>query len=128
MSIWVKVGLIALGGALGALLRTGASELVGAWSQRAWLGTLVVNLVGCLVMGFSRGAVELFDWGSPEARVLLFSGFLGAFTTFSTFKADAVGLWGTGSKLMSIGYLTVSVAGGALFFMLGWWTVSRAAS
>lgn len=127
MSLTVKIAIIALGGALGALARTGTGELMTWLLQRAWLGTFTANMLGCLGMGLARGAVEANDWGSPELRALVFAGFLGAFTTFSTFEADTVGLWQQGSKALAASYMIVSVLGGVGAFCLGWWWMTRGA-
>jgi CrcB protein len=124
------MGLVALGGALGALLRTGISEAVYARAGHdgfAW-GTLIVNLTGCLLIGMARAGVETADWGSPELRTIVFAGFLGAFTTFSTFEADAVTLWQTGQRAMAGVYMGLSVAGGLAAFFIGWFVIARAAA
>ncbi|MFW5967059.1 MAG: fluoride efflux transporter CrcB [Persicimonas sp.] len=126
MTLWLKWALVAGGGALGAVFRTGISEWM---AQRfgdgfAW-GTLTVNLLGCLAIGAARAGVEIVDWASPEARILLFSGFLGAFTTFSTFEADTVSLWRSGEHVTAGLYLGVSVVGGLIAFFIGWLAVAR---
>lgn len=129
MNLWAKVGLVALGGAFGAIFRTGIAEAIYARVGHdgfAW-GTLAVNLLGCFLMGAARGGVEAAGWGSPEMRTIIFAGFLGAFTTFSTFEADTVALWQTGQRTMAGVYLGVSVLGGLLSLLLGWYLVARAA-
>ncbi|MEM1347495.1 MAG: fluoride efflux transporter CrcB [Myxococcota bacterium] len=119
-SVWAKIGWVALGGALGALCRTGAAEFIASRVDRAALGTLAVNLAGCLLMGSLKAAVKHIDWGGPETRALVFSGFLGAFTTFSTFEADTVELWQGGARIFAVGYVGASVVGGVAMFALGW--------
>ncbi len=74
-------------GGLGSLLRYGATQGAVAWYGASWLGTLLVNVVGCFLFGFcyawgARGAV------SPCTRALIVSGFLGGFTTMSAFAGD----------------------------------------
>lgn len=126
MNLWLKIGIVALGGAFGALCRTGLAELMAHRFDRgfAW-GTLTANLVGCLLIGAARAAVEVADWGSLEMRTFVFSGFLGAFTTFSTFEADTVTLWQSGDRLLAATYLGTSVVGGLAFFGLGWFLTAR---
>lgn len=124
-ALGVKIALIATGGALGALVRAGLGGLILARFGHAPLGTLAANLIGCALMGAAKGAVELHQWGSPELRALVFAGFLGALTTFSTFEADGVALWQSGQRALSIFYVTGSVLGGLASFGLGWWLVSR---
>lgn len=127
MNVWVKIGLVALGGALGALARTGISEWIYGRTGHgfAW-GTLAVNLLGCLAIGMARAGVETADWGSLELRTLVFSGFLGAFTTFSTFEADAMTMWNAGERVLAGVYLGGSVLGGLIVYALGWYAVARA--
>ena len=128
MPVWSRILIISLGGALGALARTGTGALVGRWVQQAHWGTLAVNLLGCLLMGAGRAAIEDYGWGSPQVRALVFSGFLGAFTTFSTFEADGAALWRGGAPWGSMLYLGGSVVGGAACFWCGWWIIARGAS
>lgn len=89
---WVAV---AIGGALGSLARHGVNHLVhGQWPlMRFPLATLVVNVIGCFVIGLLAGLVISdrivlrFYW-----REFLFVGVLGGFTTFSTFGLDTLTL------------------------------------
>lgn len=84
--------LIAGAGALGALSRYGVSvwALRVLGSRLPW-GTLLVNVVGCLLLGFLLEASVLLPL-SKEARLALGTGFLGSFTTFSTFGVETVAL------------------------------------
>jgi CrcB protein len=75
------------GGFLGALARYGLSGLVHRQVPLAMFpyGTLVVNLLGCLVIGVVAGLVESRQLFGPEFRAFALIGILGGFTTFSTF-------------------------------------------
>ncbi len=86
--------LIALGAALGA----NARYLISLWAGNRLgtdfpYGTLIVNLTGSFALGFlltlGTGRLQL----SPEARLLLAVGFLGSFTTFSSFAVESLNLW-----------------------------------
>lgn len=95
---------IAIGGAVGALARYG----LGGWVQsRAGFGfpwgTLVVNLLGCLLIGFGVRYLEAVPLG-PEVRALVAVGVLGAFTTFSTFSYETVALLEDGAWGRAAGY------------------------
>lgn len=79
--------LVGAGGFAGAVLRYGLSGLVHR--QVPWttfpLGTLAVNLVGCLAIGVVAGLAESRQLFGPDARTFALIGLLGGFTTFSTF-------------------------------------------
>ena len=86
--------LIAIGAALGA----NARYLVGVWAGNYLgadfpYGTLIVNIIGSFVLGFllTLGTEQLQL--SPEARLLLAVGFLGSFTTFSSYAVESMNLW-----------------------------------
>lgn len=84
---------IALGGALGALLRFWVSNGVHALMGRGFpYGTLAVNLIGSLLMGFLYVMLLERTTLGPEIRAGLLIGLLGAFTTFSTFSIETLNL------------------------------------
>jgi len=87
--------LIGIGGFIGSVLR----YLVSGWVQNLSnsfsfpFGTLVVNLLGCFLVGFLSYFAEERGVFTTEARLLIFVGFLGGFTTFSTFSNETVNLF-----------------------------------
>ncbi|PKN92441.1 MAG: fluoride efflux transporter CrcB [Chloroflexi bacterium HGW-Chloroflexi-6] len=89
-----KFFIIGLGGGLGAILRYILSGLVQNWSKSISFpyGTLAVNLLGCLLIGLLTGLAETRGLFSPEARLFIFVGLLGGFTTFSTFGNETFNL------------------------------------
>ena len=102
--------LVALGGGLGSMLRYGVS--IGAtrlFGLNFPFGTLFVNVTGSFVMGMVIAIIARRFGASPDLRLLLMTGFLGGFTTFSAFSLDAVGLYERGAPVAAIGYVLASV-------------------
>jgi CrcB protein len=112
--------LVALGGAAGSVLRhlTSAAAVVLLGTAFPW-GTLAVNALGSAAIGALAGAG--FE---GQARLLLVTGFLGGFTTFSAFSLEAVGLWERAPAL-AVGYVAASIALGVLGCLAGFWLVRR---
>ncbi len=113
--------LIGIGGFLGAILRYALSDFVQTWSKTSLfpIGTLVVNIVGCLLIGALAQLAEVRDIFTPETSSLIFLGFLGAFTTFSTFSADSLNLMRNGQSLLSYLNIGASVVLGLAAVWLG---------
>ncbi len=118
---------IALGGAVGALLRF----FVSTWIQRRVgsefpAGTLVVNMAGCFLIGLATGLIESRAWFTPDVRLFLLTGFLGSFTTYSTFALDSytlaregAGMSAVGNVLLHLGVGAVALLGGIALARLG---------
>ena len=84
---------IALAGALGTLGRYGLSGVVQRVGRASFpLGTLAVNLVGCLLIGIVMELVREHPMLSPQTRSVLVVGFLGGFTTYSAFGYETTEL------------------------------------
>lgn len=102
---------IAAGGAFGALCRHGVN--IGAVKMLGHgfpFGTMIANILGSFAMGLLIAGFA-HTWQPPEAiRVFLITGFLGAFTTFSTFSLDFVTLAERGQYTSATLYLGASVA------------------
>lgn len=115
----MNVLAVAVGGALGALARWGASSWVQTRTglQFPW-GTLWVNLCGAFLLGVVYGSLERVQLGEA-VRAFLTLGFLGAFTTFSTFSYEAVLLLQGGEAGKALGYVGGSVVAGILLVMVG---------
>lgn len=114
----LQILAIAGGGALGAVARFGVSTGVYRWLGRdfPW-GTLAVNLLGSFAMGLLF--VLLLERGlfAPEARSAVLVGFLGAFTTFSTFSLETLSLVEQGETLRAL----LNIAASVLLCLLACW-------
>jgi CrcB protein len=106
----IQVLLVAVGGAVGSVLR----YLVGVAGVRLmgpnfpW-GTLTVNVVGCFVIGVFAEVISRRFGGSAELRLLLITGLVGGFTTFSAFALDAITLFERGATASGAIYMIASV-------------------
>ena len=85
----MQILYIGLGGFLGAIMRFLISRFVGNYFSSFPLGTLVVNVSGSLLLGFIVYSVSFGKNISPELRDFMTIGFIGAFTTMSTFAYES---------------------------------------
>lgn len=113
--LWVIAGACA-----GAPLRYFIGSHVKAGVLGSFpLGTFLVNVTGCLLIGFILGLAESREALSREARLLLVTGFLGSYTTFSAFGWETYDL-ARGSELpLAIGYAVLSVVVGIVAVWIG---------
>ena len=117
---WLLVSAVAVGGAVGAVVRYGVGRwAVGRFPEHAWLGTLAVNLAGCFLIGAASYAAAEKGSLSPAVRAAVITGFLGGLTTFSTFGLEAVTL-GRGAGLgVATLHVGSNVGGGLTLVWLG---------
>ncbi len=103
--------IVALGGALGAMARFGASRLVTAIMPVGFpWGTLTVNVFGSFFAGIAFGMIlQRADVLGEELKLFVMIGFLGAFTTFSTFSLETVELLQHGMALRALLNILVNV-------------------
>ena len=106
--------LVGVGGFLGSVLRYSLGGWVGRLKGGSTfpLETLVVNVVGCVVIGFFAGLSEARGGFSPSTRAFLFVGLLGGFTTFSAFGYESF-------RLMRDGHMPMAAASAFLQLALG---------
>jgi fluoride exporter len=114
---------IALGGALGSIAR----YALGLWiyermGQRFPYGTFVINVTGCFVIGLAMTVLDERMGLSPAWRQAIPIGFIGAYTTFSTFEYETLRLTQNGHAATALLYIVLSVVTGYAAVWLGSFT------
>jgi fluoride exporter len=99
--------MVGIGGLLGVMSRYGLTRMTLHQESLIWM-TAAINISGCFLLGLLTAS----SWFSRDVREGIGVGFLGGFTTFSTFSVQAVLEVDAGEPRRAIAYLTVSVLGG----------------
>jgi CrcB protein len=106
---WTTMLAVALGAAVGAVLRWAA----GVWANPVWdgfpLGTLLVNCAGGFMIGLALIGFE--RWPSELPRAFVITGFLGGLTTFSAFSGESLQLLQRGQMLLALTHAAAHVVG-----------------
>ncbi len=112
--------LIAAAGALGALSRYGVSLLAARWLGEDFpFGTLIVNIIGCLLLGFLAQGALINPALSRHVKLAIGTGFLGSFTTFSTFGVETITLLEGGDWGAALANVGLNLVVGLAFAALG---------
>lgn len=112
--------LVMLGGGIGALARYGISLLLSAKYTGVFpIATLSVNLTGCLAIGIIASVGEKLGI-NETAKLLLITGLLGGFTTFSSFGLETLSLWKAGHTYTAMLYVLISNVGGIMLAFAGY--------
>lgn len=122
MAVWQKILGILVAGGLGSLARYSLSSIVQKVApSHLPLGTLCVNILGCGLFGFLWALMEHRTRIGPEWRAVILTGFMGAFTTFSTFVFDTHELLRLTHWMQALSNLLVQILVGLAFLMFGLW-------
>lgn len=116
-----EILIVGLGGFAGSIARfkTGAYFLHRlSTSQFPW-GTFTVNILGCLLIGIIASILERISFFNAELRLLLITGFLGGFTTFSAFGLETANLFQSGHTYLAFLNVFLSVLAGLMAVWIG---------
>ena len=112
--------IVFLGAGIGGAGRHGVNVLAARLVGTAFpAGTLVINVLGCLLMGLIAGFFAFRGHLPQEARLFLATGVLGGFTTFSAFSLDLFDMVARGEAVLGAAYAVSSVAGSVIALLVG---------
>jgi fluoride exporter len=123
LQTWSQIAVLSVGGALGVNARFWLSVLINRWASSQgspafpW-ATVTINITG----SFAIGLLAIFlahHWDHPLGRLFVVTGFLGGYTTFSSFTFESLKLWEDGEKTLSAANTFGSVIGGLAAVVLG---------
>ena len=121
--MWKSIFVIAVGAALGALLRWQLGTRLNSLFPTIPPGTLAANLIGAYVIGLGIAFFATFSAISPEWRLLIITGFCGGLTTFSTFSAEITVLLQQGRISWALGAVAMHVVGSVAMTFAGIGTI-----
>jgi CrcB protein len=112
--------IIGIGGAFGSICRYLAQVYIGKYTTLIFpVGTLVVNLTGCFLIGILFGLSSKYAWMTMEWRLFLMTGICGGYTTFSSYSLDSINLLRQGNYTYFFLYVLGSVVVGLLLTVAG---------
>ena len=115
-----KLALVMAGGSLGAASRYGIGLLAARiWGTSFPYGTLTANMVGCFIIGLIFALADRSRLLTPDVRLLLITGYLGALTTFSSFSLETVNAGRAGLPLQSLTNILINNIGGFTLTYMG---------
>lgn len=117
--MWKPILAIAIGSALGALLRWFLGLKLNSLMPSIPPGTLSANLIGGYIIGAAVAYFAAAPGLAPEWRLLIITGFCGGLTTFSTFSVEVVTLLQEGRLVWAMGAIAVHVTGSLAMTLLG---------
>ena len=123
----INASLVGAGGFIGAIFRYGLSGFVQRSSSLGAFpyGTLVVNMIGCLLIGIAVGIIDSRQMVNPEFRSFVLVGVLGGFTTYSTFGLETFALLRDADFLRAIANVAIHIALGLVLVWIGYSLASK---
>lgn len=107
--MWTKLGLLAVAGMIGTLSRYWVSGFTyQIFGSKFAYGTLAVNVIGCLLFGLVSTLADERMLISTNTRFILLTGFMGAFTTFSTFSFETMQYMG--DRQFMLAFINIAVS------------------
>ena len=121
-----QILIVAAGSAVGGFMRYATAQLLSfsAGSEKHFLPTLVVNLIGSFIIGLAFALSIKYTW-SEWITTFLVIGILGGFTTFSSFSLDILRLVQNGQSSLAITYILASVIGGVSLAYIGFQFIQK---
>lgn len=124
--LWKNILLVALGGSIGSVARYLGHKFISSISQGPFpLGTLLVNIIGCLLIGIFYGISIKQNYFTQEYRLLLMTGLCGGFTTFSAFTLEGMNLIQQQRVIVFLLYFALSIIIGLAATFAGYWISTK---
>ncbi len=119
MSIWSQIAVLSVGGALGVNARFWLTVGLNRWVEGPFpWATVTINITGSFAIGF-LAVMLAHHWPHPLGRMFVVTGFLGGYTTFSSYSFESLKLWEDGRRTLSATNAVGSVIGGMVAVVLG---------
>lgn len=115
--------LVFVGGGCGALTRYGVGN-IGIFDHDKYYYTVIINITGCLLIGIISALLHHFNAGRAWG-LLLMTGFLGGYTTYSAYTLDLIQLFEAGMPLRALAYCGITIFGAMAVCLFGLWTTRR---
>lgn len=115
--------LVFLGGGTGALTRYTVSSL-HIFDADKYYSTITINLSGCLIIGIIAAVLHHYNAGKGWT-LLLMTGFLGGYTTYSAYTLDLIELFQSGAPIRAFVYCGITIFGAMALCLFGGWTTHR---